>query len=318
MPEDITVVEVGPRDGLQIAGSIMATADKLRWIESLAAAGLRTIEVGSFVPPALVPQMADTGEIVRSVLSRLPGIRVAALVPNLKGAQRAHAAGVHSIVVPVSVSEGHSLANTNKGTFAQVEEFGLIAAWVRAQPRPMETLAACATAFGCSIDGSVPLPRVVKVAVALAEAGADSVALADTVGYADPAAIRATVRAVRGELGARLSTLHMHDTYGLGLANALAGLEEGIRRFDSALGGLGGCPFAPGAAGNIATEDLVYMLESMGLRTGIDLGKLLEARLVLERALPAEPLRGALGRAGIPRVFRDKAEHDPAAQGSNP
>ncbi|MEJ1974745.1 MAG: hydroxymethylglutaryl-CoA lyase [Acetobacteraceae bacterium] len=303
MKEKVTVCEVGPRDGLQMAHSIMPTAIKTRWIAAIAAAGVEEIEVGSFVPPKLIPQMADTAEVVKAALT-IPGLRVMALVPNLKGAQLAYAAGVYGVGIPVSVSEGHSRANTNKGTDDQVAEVRRIVEWVRAQDRPMRVEPACATAFGCSIDGVVPQDKVVRTAVALAEAGADAVALADTVGYGNPGQIRSMVRAVRGEIGDRLTKLHLHDTMGLGLANALAGLEEGIRSFDSALAGLGGCPFAPGASGNIVTEDLVFMLESMGFDTGINLDKLLAARGLLHEGVPDEPMHGQVSRAGIPRTFR--------------
>jgi hydroxymethylglutaryl-CoA lyase len=289
-----------------MAKSIMPTEAKMRWIAAIAAAGVRQIEVGSFVPPALIPQMADTAEIVcRAVL--LPALTVVALAPNLKGAQNAYAAGAHRIVVPVSVSEGHSRANTRRAPFEQVAEVGRIAGWLRGQPRRVDLQAACSTAFGCSIDGVIPTAAVVKVADALAQAGADSVSLADTVGYANPAQIREVVRAVRAAVGSRLQKLHLHDTLGLGLANALAGLEEGIRAFDSALAGLGGCPFAPGASGNIVTEDLVFMLESMGFSTGIDLRRLIAARDLLRAALPGETLHGQVPRAGIPPTFRAAA-----------
>ncbi len=179
----------------------------------------------------------------------------------------------------------------------------------------MQVEAACSTAFGCSIDGVVPDAQTVRVASSLAEAGVSAVALCDTVGYADPAQIRRVVRATRAEIGSKLKTLHLHDTMGLGLANALAGLEEGIRSFDGALAGLGGCPFAPGASGNIVTEDLVFMLESMGFTTGIDLEKLVAAREALHANLPDEPVHGALARAGLPRTFREArqtAQGEPA------
>jgi hydroxymethylglutaryl-CoA lyase len=171
----------------------------------------------------------------------------------------------------------------------------------------MEVEAGCSTAFGCSIDGVVPIRNVVAIATGLAEAGVDSIALADTVGYAHPAQVHETVRAVRAAVGEKLEGLHLHDTMGLGLANALAGLEEGIRSFDAALAGLGGCPFAPGASGNIVTEDLVFMLESMGFATGIDLGKLIAARDLLHEGLPGEPLHGQVPKAGIPKTFRAAA-----------
>lgn len=299
----VTVCEVGPRDGLQMAASIMPTDAKLRWISAMAEAGLREIEVGSFVPPKLIPQMADTQEVVENARS-IPGLVVSALVPNLKGAERAYRAGAHAILLPVSVSEGHSRANTNKGTFEQVEELGRIVAWVREQERTMRVEAGCATAFGCSIDGAIPAGRVIEVSVALAATGVDHVVLADTVGYANPGQIRALVKGVRAEIGDRLQKLHLHDTMGLGLANVLAGLEEGIRSFDAALAGLGGCPFAPGASGNIVTEDLVYMLESMGFCTGVDLEKLMTARDMLRDGLEDEPLRGNVACAGIPKTYR--------------
>jgi len=301
-----TVCEVGPRDGLQMAKSIMPTQTKSRWIAAIAAAGVPEIEVGSFVPEKLVPQMADTDAIVRHAVT-IPGLVVVALAPNLRGAQNAHAAGAHRIGIPVSVSEGHSRANLNRSPSEQVAEVARIVAWVRSQSRKMEVEAACSTAFGCSIDGVVPVRNVVAVAAALAEAGVDSVALADTVGYAHPAQIRETIRAVRAAIGERLEGLHLHDTMGLGLANALAGLEEGIRNFDAALAGLGGCPFAPGASGNIVTEDLVFMLESMGFATGIDLAALIAARDLLHEGLPGEPLHGQVPRAGIPKTFRAAA-----------
>ena len=253
MNDRVTICEVGPRDGLQMAKTRMATPDKIRWIHAIADAGMPEIEVGSFVPPKVIPQMADTAEIVRAV-RHLPAL-IVALAPNLKGAQRAAEAGARRISIPVSVSEGHSRANTNRTTDEAVAEVGRIAAWVRESGTTLEIEGALSTAFGCSIDGLVPERRVVEIAAALIEAGADMVALADTVGYAHPAQIKSVVRAVRAAVGNRLEGLHLHDTMGLGLANALAGLEEGIRNFDSSLAGLGGCPYAPGASGNIVTED---------------------------------------------------------------
>ena len=305
MQERVTVCEVGPRDGLQMAHSQMLTATKIRWIQAIASAGVPEIEVGSFVPPRLIPQMADTAEIVAATRT-LPAI-IIALVPNLRGAQAAAAAGAQRITIPVSVSEGHSRANTNRGTMDQVAEVRRIVEWARAEGVPLEIEGACSTSFGCSIDGVIAEGAVVAVAAALAEAGVDTVALADTVGYAHPAQVRSVVRAVRSAIGGKLDGLHLHDTMGLGLANALAGLDEGIRSFDAALAGLGGCPFAPGASGNIVTEDLVFMLESMGFATGIDLERLVAARDILREGLPNEATHGAVARAGIPRTFRAAA-----------
>lgn len=306
MNTHVTVCEVGPRDGLQMAHGRMRTDTKLRWIAQLAASGLREIEVGSFVSPRMIPQMSDTGEVVRGALA-IDGLTVCALACNLKGAIAAHEAGAHVLAIPVSASDTHSRANVNKGTEAQVQEVHRIVDWLRAQSRPMRIDVATATAFGCSMEGVVPIERVVQVASALAATGVDHVALADTVGYAHPALIRDTVRAVQDAVGARLTKLHLHDTMGLGIANALAGLEQGIREFDSSLAGLGGCPFAPGASGNIVTEDLVFMLESMGHRTGIDLPTLLAARALLRESLPDDPMRSGVAAAGIPRTFRPEA-----------
>lgn len=303
MGERVTVCEVGPRDGLQMANSRMATKTKIAWIAAIAAAGVPEIEVGSFVPARVIPQMADTETVVRASVD-IPGLTVVALAPNLRGAQAAYAAGAHRISVPVSVSEGHSRANLNRAPAEQVAEVARMAAWLRAQAPRVKLEAACSTAFGCSIDGVVPQDAVVRIAVALAEAGVDEVTLADTVGYANPAQIKAVVAAVRDAIGARLVGLHLHDTMGLGLANALAGLEAGIRNFDASLAGLGGCPYAPGASGNIVTEDLVFMLESMGFATGIDLPRLIAARGLLHEGLPDEPMHGQVPKAGIPRTYR--------------
>ncbi|WP_191576881.1 hydroxymethylglutaryl-CoA lyase [Achromobacter insolitus] len=302
MNQEVRLCEVGPRDGLQMAKGMMAGADKLRWIRQLADAGLREIEVGSFVSPRLVPQMADTGDILPEVL-KIDGLTVCALACNLKGAIAAYEAGAHVLAFPVSVSDTHSRANVGKGTDAQVDMLAAIVDWVRSQARPMRIDAAVATAFGCSMEGEVPVRRVAEVAAAVARVGADEIALADTVGYAHPGRVREAVRAAQDAVGMRLTKLHLHDTMGLGLANALAGLDEGIRAFDSCLGGLGGCPFAPGASGNIVTEDLVFMLESMGYRTGVDLSRLLAARPLLAESLPQETLRSGVAAAGIPGTY---------------
>lgn len=306
MKEHVNICEVGPRDGLQIAHSRMATPTKVRWIAAMAAAGVAEIEVGSFVPPRVIPQMADTEEVVREAV-KIPGLTVIALVPNLRGAQRAYEAGAHKISTPVSVSEGHSRANLNRTPAESIIEIGRLMDWVKAQPRRMEVIAGVSTAFGCSIDGVVPVSATVKMAAGLAGAGVDKIMLADTVGYAHPVQVKQAVRETRAAIGSVLWGLHLHDTMGLGLANALAGLEEGIRAFDSCLGGLGGCPYAPGASGNVVTEDLVFMLESMGFSTGIDLPKLFEARAILRDGLPDEPLHGQVSKAGIPRTFRAAA-----------
>lgn len=299
----VTVCEVSPRDGLQMAHQIMPTDTKLRWIRQLADAGLKEIEVGSFVNPKLVPQMADSALIVQGAL-KIEGLTVCVLTANLKGAIAAHEAGAHVLCIPVSVSETHSHANVNKSTDQQVEMVRSIVDWARAQSRPMRIDAAVATAFGCSMEGEVSQPRVVEVAAALQATGVDEITLSDTVGYAHPAQIRALVRAVRDRVGKSLTKLHLHDTMGLGLANVLAGLDEGIRSFDACLAGLGGCPFAPNASGNVVTEDLVFLLESMGFSTRVDLAKLIGARQLLAETLPDEPLRSGVAAAGIPKTFK--------------
>lgn len=300
MGEAIRICEVGPRDGLQIVRGEMDLDTRLQWIRMMAAAGVREIEVGSFVSPRLVPQMAQTGLLLPQVL-KIDGLTVCALACNLKGAIAAYEAGAHVIAIPVSVSDTHSRANVNKSTQGQVEAVAAVVDWLRAQPRAVRVDVALATAFGCSLEGSVPVTRVAEVGRALAQVGVDELSLADTVGYAHPGSVRAAVRATQDAVGARLTKLHLHDTMGLGLANALAGLDEGIRAFDACLGGLGGCPFAPGASGNIVTEDLVFMLQSMGYDCGIDLPALIAARAPLAAALPEEPLRGGVALAGLPR-----------------
>jgi hydroxymethylglutaryl-CoA lyase len=305
---DIEISEVGPRDGLQNTRIFMPTEAKQAWISAEAAAGVREIEVCSFVSPKLIPQFVDAAEVVAHALT-VPRLKVAALVPNLKGAERAVAAGVHKISLPVSVSRGHSLSNVRKTPDEQVAECRRIVEFRDAQPdgRRPAIAAGLSTAFGCSIDGAVDEGEVVRLAVALAETGADEVSLADTVGYANPAQVKRLVAAVRREIGERLAGVHLHNTRGTGLANALAAVEAGITMLDSSLGGLGGCPYAPGASGNVVTEDLVFMLESMGLRTGIDLAKLLEARRLVEAALPGAEFYGNLAVAGLPKGFRAAA-----------
>lgn len=302
----VTVREVGPRDGLQMAKTVMPTEAKLRWIAALAAAGVRELEAASFVPPAAMPQMADAAAVVRAARAAHPALHVVALAPNLRGAQNAAAAGARSIVIPVSASEAHSRSNVRRARAEQVAEVARIAAWARTLgPDRPRIEGGISTAFGCSLQGVVPEGEVVALAGQLAEAGADVIALADTLGYASPRQVRRLVRAVRAEVGVeRFGNLHLHDTLGTALANALAALEEGVRGFDAALGGLGGCPFAPGSVGNAATEDLVYLLESEGFSTGIALDELLAARAVLAEGLPGETLHGRVAAAGVPRTYR--------------
>ncbi|MGA7985709.1 MAG: hydroxymethylglutaryl-CoA lyase [Burkholderiales bacterium] len=300
---DIHICEVGPRDGLQNAHHMMPTEAKKRWISALAAAGLEEIEVGSFVPPKLIPAMADTGEIVAHART-IPGIRVVALAPNLKGFERAMQAGAHKITFPVSASRAHSLANVRMTPEQMVEEVRKCRDLRGADGPQIE--GAVSTAFGCTMQGEVPEGDVLRIAAALAEF-CDCVALADTVGYANPAQVRRVFAKVKKEIGDKLEGAHFHNTRGLGLANALAAYEEGVRAFDSSLGGLGGCPFAPGASGNVVTEDLVFMFESMGLATGIDFDRLLAAREALINGLPDEPVYGHTPQAGLPKGFKRAA-----------
>jgi hydroxymethylglutaryl-CoA lyase len=302
MHADVQICEVGPRDGLQNAKHLMSTEAKKAWISALASAGLREIEVGSFVPAKLIPAMADTGEIV-AYARNISGLKVVALAPNLKGFQRAIEAGAHKVTFPISASHQHSVSNVRMTPDQMIEEVRRCAA----HPHPgLEIEGAVSTAFGCTMQGLVAEDEVVRIAAELAKF-CDAVALADTVGYANPAQVRRVFTRVRKEIGAKLEGAHFHDTRGLGLANALAAYEAGVRSFDSSMGGLGGCPFAPGASGNVITEDLVFMFESMGISTGIDFAALLEAREVLTRAIPQEPIYGHTPVAGLPKGFQAHA-----------
>jgi len=292
----ILVSEVGPRDGLQSIKAVMPLEAKKAWIAAEAAAGVQEIEVGSFVPPSLLPQMADTAELV-GFARQIAGLNVVALVPNAKGAARAVDAGVHAMSLPFSMSETHSLRNVRKDHPAMLAEIAAVAQIARSAG--VHFAVGLSTAFGCTIEGAVPEDTVVRLAAAAVAAGAQELSLSDTTGYADPAQVRRLVRKVQAEVGAGLlTTLHLHNTRGLGLANVVAGLEEGITTIDASLGGLGGCPYAPGASGNLVTEDLVLMLNSMGLDTGIDLDALLKVRAIVAAALPGEPLYGFTPDAG--------------------
>ncbi|HLH96106.1 MAG TPA: hydroxymethylglutaryl-CoA lyase [Xanthobacteraceae bacterium] len=299
---DILVSEVGPRDGLQSLKRIMPTADKQRWIAALAAAGLREIEVGSFVSQRALPQMADCAEVVAEALT-IPGLRVAVLVPNLKYAELAFQAGVHLISIPVSVSEPHSVSNIRKTHAEIIADVRAIVALRNASYPSIKVEAGLSTAFGCTIQGPVSEDDTLRMAVTMAECGVDTVNLADTVGYANPVQVRRLFTRLRQVIGEKSGGAHLHDTRGLGLANVVAALEAGVTTFDSSLGGLGGCPYAPGASGNIVTEDLVFLLESTGLATGVDFMRLLEARAVLAAALPGETLHGHIAQAGLPKGF---------------
>ena len=299
---DVLISEVGPRDGLQSVKATMPTADKLRWIDALYAAGIREIEVASFVPAKLLPQMADAADVVRHAIT-LPGLTVMALVPNRKGAQAALEAGVHKLTMPVSASVAHSLANVRKTPTEMVEEVRAISELRRTMAPQVKLEAGISTAFGCTLQGLVPEDDVIRLAAQCIEAGADESGLSDTVGYANPAQVRRLFKRLRAELGRHAGAAHMHNTRGLGIANCLAAWDEGVRTFDASLGGLGGCPYAPGASGNAVTEDLVFMFEAMGVRTGIDIEKLIAARAPLMAGLPGEPVYGMTPEAGLPKGF---------------
>ena len=301
---DVIVREVGLRDGLQIHPTFMPTENKIAWIEAEAAAGVSEIEVTSYVPAKLIPQFADAEEVTRRALT-VAGLTVAALIPNSKGAERGLALGVHKLNFVMSVSRTHNLKNVRREREESVADFRRIVKMVRAQPegRRPKVVGGLSTALGCSYEGRVPVADVVRYAVQLAEAGADEIVVADTVGYADPVQVRTVLKAVIAELGALPIAAHFHDTRGTGLANISAAIECGVRRFDASLAGLGGCPFAPGASGNIVMDDLCFMLDSMGLRTGVDLERLLQVRSIVHAALPDIEMHGALARAGLPRNY---------------
>jgi hydroxymethylglutaryl-CoA lyase len=303
-PIDIVVSEVGPRDGLQSIKRLMSTDAKLRWIKGLADAGLREIEVGSFVSPKLLPQMADAEDVVAQAI-RIPDLTVLALVPNLKGATHAFAAGVHKVTMPVSASRLHSKANINvtpKQAIEAVQQVCQLRDSIAAERRP-KVEAGVSTAFGCTLEGPISEDWVMEIAALLAAAGADTVNLSDTTGMGNPAQVKRMFKRLKAELGVKAGGAHLHNTRGQGLANVVAALDAGVTTFDSSHAGLGGCPYAPGATGNIVTEDLVFLLESMGLRTGIDIDRLIAARALITDGLPGEPLYGHVADAGLPKGF---------------
>ena len=308
MSDSVLISEVGPRDGLQSVSRTMATEHKKRWIDALVAAGLREIEAGSFVPAKLLPQMADTAEIVKHALQH-EGLTVMALVPNFRGAQAAIEAGVHKITLPVSASHAHSLANVRKTPEEMVQVVRDIVRLRNELAPQVQIEAGISTAFGCTLQGMVPEDDVVRLSEAVIEAGADEAGLSDTTGMGNPAQVRRLFNRVREVIGDKTGAAHMHNTRGLGLANCLAAYDVGVTTFDASLGGLGGCPYAPGASGNVVTEDLVFMFEAMGVETGIDLESLLTARLPLAEGLPGEPLYGMIPEAGLPKGFVAGGQH---------
>ncbi len=302
---DVECREVGLRDGIQIQKVFFPTAGKIAWFTAEAAAGMPEIEVCSFVPPKLLPQFADAAEVVAAA-KKIDGYCIAALSPNLRGAMDAFNAGVHKLNYVTSVSEEHNLANVRRAVDESVEDFKRIVALrdESAGRDKVKLATGLATALGCSISGQVPVADVMKLAGRFVEAGTDELVVSDTVGYANPQQVKEMFTAVIGEFGDRVPVAaHFHDTRGLGLANVYAALEAGCRHFDASLAGLGGCPFAPKATGNIVMDDLVFLLEGAGLKTGVDLDKLVEVRGIIAANLPEEPLHGMYAKAGAPKGF---------------
>ena len=312
MAEKVQLREVGMRDGLQSIAEIMPTETKIAWLEAEYAAGVREIEVSSFVPPKLLPQLADAEAVVKHAMT-LPGLIVSALIPNSRGAERGLALGVHEMNFVLSVSDGHNKSNVRRSTEESIEDFRRVVALCREQggsngARRPRINCGLATSFGCTIEGDVDEDRVRRIAGEVAAAGADGIILADTVGYGNPAAIGRVFRKVIADVAPLPVAAHFHDTRGLGLANVLSAFAAGCKAFDASLGGLGGCPYAPGATGNIVMEDTVFLFESMGVGTGIDLDKLGKAREIVGKALPEVTLYGAIAKAGLPRNFHSVAQ----------
>ncbi len=293
LPERVTVTEVGPRDGLQNEDTFLDVAQKLEFIDRLTAAGLRRIEAASFVSPKAIPQMRDAGEVVRG-LRRSEGVTYIALVPNEVGARNAIEAGADELATVVSASETHNQRNVNRSVEASLAGIEAVARLADEAGKPWSGYVS--TAFGCPYEGAVPPSRVIDIAERLRGLGAGAIAFGDTIGAADPRGVSALISAFRARLGNVPLRLHFHDTRGTGLPNVLAALEAGADSFDASIGGLGGCPYAPGAAGNVATEDLVYMLHRMGIATGIDLEALTDVARWIEgvvgRTLPGR-VKGA-------------------------
>ncbi|WP_428003474.1 hydroxymethylglutaryl-CoA lyase [Acidovorax sp.] len=306
LPRTAVIREVGLRDGLQSMATILPTEHKRAWIRAAHAAGQREIEVGSFVPARLLPQLADTAELL-AFAKTLPGLFASVLVPNLRGAESAIAGGADLMIVPLSASHAHSLANLRKTPDEVVAEVARIRAARDAAGSRTLIEGGVGTAFGCTLQGHVAKSEVLRLMQALLDAGADRVSLADTVGYADPAMVRDLFEDAVRLAGERFWCGHFHDTRGLGLANVAAALEVGVARFDACLAGIGGCPHAPGASGNVASEDLAYLLGSMGIATGIDIAALLALRTQVAGWLAGETLHGTLWRAGLPKTFPQQA-----------
>ncbi len=303
---DVEVREVGLRDGLQSVSTFFPSAEKIAWVRAEAACGMPEIEVCSFVPPKLIPQFADAAEIVAAALE-IEGLCVSALTPNLKGALRAFETGVNKLNYVTSVSESHNQSNVRRSTDESVEDFRRIVEARDQHPQGSGTRlgVGLSTAWGCSIEGAVDPDATMRLAGRFVQAGADELAICDTVGYANPTQVKSLLSRLINEYGDNVDiAAHFHDTRGLGLANVYAALEAGIIRYDATLGGLGGCPYAPNATGNIVMDDLVFLLEGAGLKTGVDLDSLVQVREVIARNLPEETLYGMYALAGPPKGFQ--------------
>lgn len=308
MTDHASVREVGLRDGLQLVKEIVPTQVKLDWCRKQAATGFSEMEVTSFVPPSVIPQFADAAEVLAGA-QEIDGLKASVLVPNLKGGLRALDRGAEKIAFVLSVSEAHNQSNVRKTTDASIAEFRDLVEERNARGLKDKVQLSCAmaTSFGCSIQGDVPEARVFEVAAQLAAMAPDELNVADTVGYGNPVQVRRIFSELPKHSGDVPLAAHFHDTRAMGLANVVAAVEAGVRRFDASLGGLGGCPFAPGATGNIATEDCVYLLESIGLATGINLPALLDVRAELDTWLPTERVEGRLMNAKPAKTYRPAA-----------
>jgi hydroxymethylglutaryl-CoA lyase len=296
----VTVREVGLRDGLQILPRVLPTAHKLEWIRLAHAAGVREIEVGSFVPSKSMPQLADTAELI-AFANTLPGLQASVLVPNVKGAERAIESRAHAMLLPLSASHAHSLANMKRTPDEVVADVRRIVDLRDARGSDCRVEIGISTAFGCTIQGRIEPAEVLRLVRAVRDAGVDRIGLADTVGYADPLQVKQLFESCLEAVGDTLSCAHFHDTRGLGAANVFAAWQAGMRRFDACTGGIGGCPHAPGASGNVATEDVAYLFASMGVPTGLDFDALMALRTRVAQWLEGEPLHGAIWRAGLPK-----------------
>lgn len=312
-PQSVQLREVGLRDGLQSIARTLPTAQKIEWIRAAYEAGIREIEVGSFVPPKLLPQLADTAELV-AFAKTLPGLLVSVLVPNLKGAERAMDSGADWMLLPLSASHAHSLANLRETPDEVLNEIGALVQARQARGSSIRIEVGMSTAFGCTIQGKVQASEVLRLLKAVIALGVDRVGLADTVGYADPRQVGELFAQAREVAGDKLACGHFHDTRGLGIANVMAALQTGETRFDACLAGIGGCPHAPGASGNVATEDLAYLFDSMGIETGIDFDKLMVLRAKVAQWLAGECLHGAIAQAGLPKTMRADQQNLERAQ----